>query len=85
MDLNAIVQTPIMLKALATQNRQLFRNCKKVHKIVLKDLKVKLREIVDTLKISKVSVFTILHKSLNGRWNPCNTVEGDYIDEESPK
>ena len=31
----------------------------KVHKIVLGDRKIKLREIADTFKISEVSVFTI--------------------------
>ncbi|KOX70121.1 Histone-lysine N-methyltransferase SETMAR [Melipona quadrifasciata] len=36
-------------------------NIKRVQKIVLKDRKVKLRVIADTLKISKGSVFTILH------------------------
>ena len=35
-------------------------NITKVHKIVLGDRKLKLREIADTLKISKGSVFTIL-------------------------
>ena len=42
-------------------------NTKKVHKIVLGDLKLKLREIADTLKISEGSVFTILHESLGMR------------------
>ena len=36
-------------------------NITKVHKIVLGDRKLKLREIPDTLKISEGSVFTILH------------------------
>ena len=39
-------------------------NITKVHKIVLGDRKLKLREIPDTLKISEVTVFTILHESL---------------------
>ncbi|CAK9803082.1 Protein GVQW3 [Anthophora quadrimaculata] len=42
-------------------------NIKKVHKIVLKDRKMKLREIADTLKISEGSVFTILHENLSMR------------------
>ena len=42
-------------------------NITKVHKIVLGDRKLKLREIVDTLKISEGSVFTILHESLGMR------------------
>ncbi|XP_067145300.1 protein GVQW3-like [Centruroides vittatus] len=42
-------------------------NIKKVHKIVLKDREVKLREIADTLKISEGSVFTILHDNLSMR------------------
>ena len=45
-------------------------NIKKVHKIVLKDRKVKLREIVDTSKISEGSVFTILHENLRMRKLP---------------
>ena len=36
-------------------------NITKVHKIVLGDHKLKLREIADTLKISEGSVFKILH------------------------
>ena len=42
-------------------------NIRKVHKIVSKDRRVKLREIADTLKISEGSVFTILHENLNMR------------------
>ena len=37
------------------------------HQIGLGDRKLKLREIADTFKISKGSVFTILHKSLGMR------------------
>ena len=43
------------------------KNITKVHKIVLGDRKLKLREIADTLKISEGSVFTILHESLGMR------------------
>ena len=39
-------------------------NITKVHKIVLDDRKLKLREIADTLKVSEGRVFTILHESL---------------------
>ena len=42
-------------------------NITKVHKIVLGDRKLKLREIAETLKISEGSVFTILHESLGMR------------------
>ena len=42
-------------------------NITEVHKIVLDDQKLKLREIADTLKISEGSVFTILHESLGMR------------------
>lgn len=42
-------------------------NIKKVHRIVLADRKLKLREIADTLKISEGSVFTILHQHLSMR------------------
>ena len=50
-------------------------NITKVHKIVLGDRKLKLREIADTLKISERSVFTILHESLRmsklfSKWVP---------------
>ena len=48
---------------------------KKVHKIVLADSKLKLREIADTLKILEGSVFTILHEHLSmiklcSKWIP---------------
>ena len=39
----------------------------KVHKIVLGDRKLKLREIADILKKSEGSVFTISHESLGKR------------------
>ena len=39
-------------------------NITKVHKIVLSDRKLKLRETADTLNILEGSVFTILHESL---------------------
>ena len=47
----------------------------KVHKIVLGDRKLKLREIVDTLKISEGSVFTISYeysgmRKLFSKWVP---------------
>lgn len=42
-------------------------NNRKVHKIVLENRKVKLREIADTLKISEGSVHTILHQHLSMR------------------
>ena len=42
-------------------------NITKVHKIVSGDLKLRLREIADTLKISEGNVFKILHESLGMR------------------
>ena len=50
-------------------------NITKVHKIVLGDCKLKLREIAETLKISEDSVFTILHEYLGmhklfSKWIP---------------
>ena len=42
-------------------------NIKKVHKMVLADRKLKLREIGVALKISEGSVFTILHEHLSMR------------------
>ena len=42
-------------------------NITKVHKIVLGDCKLNLREIADTLKISEGSEFTIFHESLGMR------------------
>ena len=42
-------------------------NITKVHNVVLGDRKLKLHKIVDTLKISQGSVFTILHESLGVR------------------
>ena len=40
-------------------------NTKKLHKIVLADHKLKLSEIVEELKISEGSVFTILYEHVN--------------------
>jgi transposase len=40
-------------------------NIKKVHKIILNDRKVKLIEIAETLKISKVRVGHIVHEYLD--------------------
>ena len=42
-------------------------NITKVHKVVLSDRKLKLREIADISKISEGNVFTILHESLGMR------------------
>jgi len=42
-------------------------NIKKVHKMVLADRKVKVRELAEALKISKGSVGTILHENLSMR------------------
>ena len=46
-------------------------NTEKLHKLVLADLKLKLHEIAEELKISEGSVFTILHKHLSMR-NLCS-------------
>ena len=43
------------------------KNITKVYKMVLVDRKLKLREIADTLKISKDSVFTIFLENLSMR------------------
>ena len=43
------------------------KNITKIHKMVLRNRKLKMNEIADTLQISKGSVFTILHKSLGMR------------------
>ena len=40
-------------------------NIKNVHKMVLADRKLRLREVADTLKISEGSVFTILRENLS--------------------
>ena len=42
-------------------------NIKKAHKIILENRKVKLQEIADIMKMSKGSVFTILHEHLSMR------------------
>ena len=62
--LNAVVQPPIKLNP---KSAVVPENITKVHKIVLGDCKLKLREIADTLKISESSVFTILHESFGMR------------------
>ena len=54
-------------------------NCKKkkkLHKLVLANCKLKLREIAEELKIAEGSVFTLLHEHLSMRklcskWVPC--------------
>ena len=66
-NVNAVVQTPMTLNALSAQNQQLFRETTKVHKIILGDRKLNLREIADTLKILERSVLRILHESLGVR------------------
>ena len=58
-NLNAVVQTSMMLHTLVAQN-----NLNNNNKIILGDRKLKLREIADTLKILESNVFTILHESL---------------------
>ena len=63
--LNAVVQTQMMLNAQVAQIQQLSRE--KLHKCVLTDCKLKLREIVEELKISEGSVFTIFHEYLSMR------------------
>ena len=42
-------------------------NIKKVHKLVISDRKLKLREIAEIVKISEGSVFTIMHEHLTMR------------------
>ena len=57
-----------MLNAQVAQIRQLSRKTlKKLHKLILADPKLKLREISDESKISEGSVFTILHEHLSVR------------------
>ena len=51
----------------AKQIWQLFQKTKKVHKIVLADCKLTLREIADSLKISEGSIFTISYEHLSMR------------------
>ena len=42
-------------------------NIKKVHKLVISDRKLKLREIAKTVKITEGRVFTIMHEQLTMR------------------
>ena len=75
-NLNAAVQAPMMLHVLDVQLRhQLQKTFKKIHRIVLDDRKVKVREIADIVKISTERVRNILHehlhmKKLCARWVP---------------
>ena len=55
--LNAVVQIQMMLNSAVVPE-----NIKKLHKLVLADCKLKLRDIAEELKISEGSVFTILHE-----------------------
>ena len=58
--LNAVVLPQIMLSAQVTLIRQLSRKTyKKIHKLVLADPELKMREIAEELKISEGSIFTI--------------------------
>ena len=68
--LNSVVQTQMMLKAQVTQIQQLSQKTQKLHKLILVDHKLKLREIAEELKISEGSVFTNLHEHLSMR-NVC--------------
>ena len=45
----------------------ILENTKKLHKLILADRKLKLREIVEELKISEGNVFPILHEHLSMR------------------
>ena len=45
----------------------ILENTKQLHKIVLADSKLKLREIAEELKISEGCIFTILHEHLSMR------------------
>ena len=42
-------------------------NIKKIHKLVISDRKLKLRETAETIRISEDSVFTIMHEDLTTR------------------
>ena len=42
-------------------------NTKRVHKLVISDRKLKLRETAETIRISEDSVFTIIHEHLTMR------------------
>ena len=51
-------------------------NAKNLHKLILADHKLKFHEIVEELKISEGSVFTILHEHLSirkqcSKWMSC--------------
>ena len=59
--LNVVIQTQMMLNAQVAQIWQLsWKKTKKLHKLILVNCKLKLREIAEDLKISEGSVFTIL-------------------------
>ena len=63
--LNAIVHTQMMLSTQVTPIQQLSRKTQKkknLYELILADPKLKLHEIAEELKISEVSVFTILHQ-----------------------
>ena len=63
-----VVHTQIMLNAQVTLIWHLSQKTpKKLHKLILANRKLKLREIAEELKISEGSVFTILHEPLSMR------------------
>ena len=57
----------ILKAAVQTNSAVVPENIKKLHKMVLADRKLKLREITDILKILEGSVFTTLHEHLSMR------------------
>ena len=66
--INAVVQTQMMLNAQVAQIWLLsWKTPKKFHKLILVNCKLKFHEIVEELKISEGSVFTILLEHLSMR------------------
>ena len=74
--LNAVEQTPKTRSAQIVQLRWLCpKHTKKILKIISSDRKVKLQEIADILKISKGTVFKLVHENLSmkksySKWVP---------------
>ena len=67
-NLNVVVQTPMMVHVLVVQLKWLLQKTKKkILKLVISDRKLKLREIAVTVKISEGSVLTIIHDHLTMR------------------
>ena len=66
LNLNVVVQTPMTVNILVVQLKWLLqKTLEKVHKLIISDRKLELREIAEIVRTG--SMFTIMHKQLTIR------------------